>query len=81
MFLESAARRRVTHERSQTGEKHYGRLTAEIVAYLNGIIISAAVSRYYNFRKRHMKIQRWWGGVIGEFFHKTIITDQNKGSL
>jgi hypothetical protein len=34
--------------RSQTGKTHYGRLTAEIVAYLNSIIL-VAVSRYYNF--------------------------------
>ncbi len=29
-------------------KKHYGRLTAEIVAYLNSKIL-VAVSRYYNF--------------------------------
>ncbi len=29
-------------------KKHYRRLTAEIVAYLNSVIL-VAVSRYYNF--------------------------------
>jgi hypothetical protein len=35
--------------RNQTGKKHYRRLTAEIVAYLNSIIL-VAVSRYYKFQ-------------------------------
>ncbi len=48
MLASDAAWQCVTQARSQMGKKHYGRLTAKKVAYLNSIIL-VAVSRYYNF--------------------------------
>jgi hypothetical protein len=38
---------------AKRAKKHYGRLTAEIVAYLNSVI-SVAVSRYYAQSYNHL---------------------------
>jgi hypothetical protein len=40
-LMQNAAQRLVMQAKTQTGKKHYERLTAEIVAYLNSVILVA----------------------------------------